>query len=101
MRIFCGVLALVGLSIMFYIYFVWDPLCVRHVGVVTLCNDVCEQGGCVTLCDDYEISGRLTRCGATGTLIQGKFIGDENLWRSPEVLELLRNNLWYGSSSKV
>ena len=38
--IFCGVLALVGLSIMFYLFLVWDPLC--HVGVVTLSNDVCE-----------------------------------------------------------
>ena len=60
---------------MFYLYLVWDLLSIRHVGVVTLCNDVCEECGYVMFYDNYEISGRLAHCAATGTLIQGKFTG--------------------------
>jgi hypothetical protein len=61
LRIFCGIVTLVGLSIMFYHHLLWLPLCARRVGVVSLCTDVCE-GDCIEVCGVHEISEVLPRC---------------------------------------
>jgi hypothetical protein len=62
LRIFCGVVTLVGLSIMFFHYLMWVPLCVRRVKAVTVCTNICEEADCELYCNGYEIVEVLPRC---------------------------------------
>ncbi|KAN0136045.1 hypothetical protein V8E53_006206 [Lactarius tabidus] len=69
LRIFCGVAALVALSMVVYHYLVWRPLCTGPVATFHMCFDICqiqegkEEGDCVALwCGDYVGMGVMEQC---------------------------------------
>jgi hypothetical protein len=100
-RISSGVVAIVGLSVVFYHYLVWLPLCERHAGVVTLCDEVCEEGDCVTFCGDHAITAVLIDCERTllkklirTLIIDDKDKMDNSILRYPEVVALFRSFHW-------